>query len=82
MDCDNDSYPDPDSHASLLEQGWKPRFVVDHARLSDAIETYQEMGFEVTTLPVRACDDACSACFAEGTQHMIYVRRAARGVAP
>lgn len=78
----NDWYPDPDADAALINQGWKRCFVADHARIQDVVETYQEMGFEVTSLPVRACDDACSACFSDGMRHMIYTRRAVGGSDP
>ncbi len=82
FDPENESCPDPDADAALIALGWKRCFVADQSRLEDVIEAYREMGFEVTTLPVQVCDEACSACFADGTQHMVYTRRSPRGMDP
>ena len=52
--------PDP----VLTAQGWERRFVADGARAKEAIDLYQQLGFEVRAEPVGSaelgddCDDA------------------------
>ena len=56
--------PEP-TEAQLLAEGWKRCFVADEPRLSESVETYRELGFEVTTRPLRVdgADEAeCTAC--------------------
>jgi hypothetical protein len=50
-----------DTEKELLAAGWTRCFVADEPRLSEAVETYEELGFEVRLLPV-ALDDASSEC--------------------
>jgi hypothetical protein len=50
------------SEAELLADGWQRCFIADEPRLSDAIETYEEMGMEVALLPVDFDDRECSEC--------------------
>ncbi len=65
--------------ADLERSGWQPCFVADEPRLSEAIETYREIGFEVLLQPVRTDDGACTECMRcePGRFQMIYVRRVA-----
>jgi hypothetical protein len=68
------SSPSPDR---LEADGWKRCFVADEPRLSEAIETYRELGFEVALAPVAAPDGECATCSMADPQRyrVIYVRR-------
>ena len=54
--------------AQLLAQGWVRQFLADEPRLSEAVEEYQALGFEVRLEEVdpEACaaSGGCAACFA------------------
>ena len=65
------------TEAELLAQGWERRFIYDEPRLSEAVETYREIGFEVTLLPVPPDDVDCSECMKENPQRyrVIYTRK-------
>ena len=66
----------PEGEAELLADGWKRCFIADGDRLEDAVQTYEEIGFEVTTLPIDARAAACTACAAAlQTQRVIYTRK-------
>jgi len=68
----------------LIEEGWTKRFVANEPRLSEAVELYRSMGYEVhlEPLPVVACNSAdeesgeCRACFKgfEDQYKTIYTR--------
>ena len=85
MACDRD--PDrcdgpgaPEGEATLLEQGWKRCFVAEGARLEEAVETYEELGFEVTTLQIDARAAECTACASSVQAHwVIYTRKPVSG---
>jgi len=51
-----------DSEQELLAAGWQRCFVADEPRLSEAVETYEELGFEVRLLPVALDDGDCTDC--------------------
>ncbi|MCA1906017.1 MAG: hypothetical protein LDL11_05445 [Desulfarculus sp.] len=55
--------------AQLLAQGWVKQFTADEPRLSEAVEEYRELGFEVHLEPLdpTACAtaDGCAACLAD-----------------
>ena len=71
----------------LEKEGWSKRFMTSEPRLSEAVEMYQEAGFEVHLEPLPKepeCDscvgteeeDDCRICF-EGTEDLykiIYTR--------
>ncbi len=59
--------------------GWQRCFVADEPRLSEAVETYQEIGFEVLVIPVRADDGECTECMRQDPERfrVIYCRRKA-----
>jgi hypothetical protein len=61
----------------LLRDGWEACFVADEPRLSEAVETYREIGFDVRLQPVRLDGEACTDCMRcePGRFQMIYVRR-------
>jgi len=67
----------PAEEESLLRQGWKRCHVAEGPRLQEAVETYEELGFEVTTLPVGPVVGVCAGC-AAGSQNLrvIYTRKA------
>jgi len=44
------------------ERGWQRAFIADEPRLSEAVETYRELGFEVRLAPVPEGDDECTEC--------------------
>lgn len=46
----------------LIAQGWQRCFIADEPRLSEAVETYEELGFEVQLLPVPEEDGQCTQC--------------------
>jgi len=47
----------------LEQEGWTRRTVTDEPRLSELVELYEEIGFEVMVLPVSPEDlDGCSVC--------------------
>jgi len=68
----------------LIKEGWTRRFVANEPRLSEAVELYQSMGYEVhlEPLPRVDCDSAdeeseeCRACFKgfEEQYKIIYTR--------
>jgi len=62
--------------AELRAAGWQRCFIADEPRLSEAVETYREIGFEVIVLPVRADDAACTECMHEAPERfrVIYIR--------
>ena len=49
----------------LLADGWTRQFNTDEPRLSEAVETYQQMGLEVHLEPVIVDPDSetCQMCF-------------------
>jgi hypothetical protein len=68
----------------LIREGWTRRFVASEPRLSEAVELYRSMGYEVylEPLPVVDCTSAdeesgeCRACFKgfEDRYKTIYTR--------
>lgn len=56
-----------EKEAALLAQGWNKQFMANEPRLSEAVEEYRNLGFEVHLEPIdpQACADseACTACF-------------------
>lgn len=65
----------------LLARGWQRCFIADEPRLSEAVETYEELGFEVTLLPVPLDDGDCTECMRQQPERfkVIYTRRRAEG---
>ncbi|MFQ5601034.1 MAG: hypothetical protein ACE5G2_10845 [Candidatus Krumholzibacteriia bacterium] len=65
------------TEADLLAQGWERRFVYDEPRLSEAVETYRELGFEVVLLPIAADDSQCTECMQQEPDRyrVIYTRK-------
>ena len=65
------------SDAELRGAGWNRCFIADEPRLSEAVETYRDIGFEVLVVPVRADDAACTECMRARPDafRVIYVRK-------
>jgi hypothetical protein len=47
----------------LNKEGWMKRFTMDDPRLSEAVEQYKELGFEVLLEPVNTSSEECTTCF-------------------
>jgi len=69
------------SAAQLEAQGFKRCFIADEPRLSEATQTYEELGLEVALAPVEHDDAACTECMrqAPGRFWVIYTRPRAQG---
>lgn len=66
-----------DTTDKLEADGWTQRFTASGPRLQEAIETYQGLGFEVKTVPVKEMGgNDCSVCFenANDKSVMIFTR--------
>ena len=61
----------------LLARGFERCFVADEPRLSEAVETYEELGFEVALLPVACNDGSCTECLQQDPDRyrVIYIRK-------
>ena len=46
----------------LQKQGWEKRFTTDEPRLSEAVEQYTEIGFEVHLEPFDMSSEGCTSC--------------------
>jgi hypothetical protein len=46
----------------LKNEGWEKRFTMDEPRLSEAVEQYKEIGFEVLIEPVDTSSEKCTSC--------------------
>ncbi len=61
----------------LKNDGWEKRFTADEPRLSEAVEQYKELGFEVLVDPVDTSTEACTSCITPfiSRYRTIYTRR-------
>jgi ribosomal protein S18 acetylase RimI-like enzyme len=61
----------------LLAQGWQRCFIADEPRLSEAVQTYEELGFEVILLAVEEKDGECTECMKQMPDRfkVIYTRK-------
>ena len=61
----------------LRKEGWKKRFTIDEPRLSEMVEQYKELGFEVLLEPVDASSEGCTTCIEafRDRYKSIYTRR-------
>ena len=48
----------------LKKEGWEKRFTIDEPRLSEMLEQYKELGFEVLLEPVDLSSEECTSCMA------------------
>jgi len=46
----------------LKREGWEKRFTIDEPRLSEMVEQYKELGFEVLLEPVDTSPEECTTC--------------------
>ncbi|MFH1138355.1 MAG: hypothetical protein V1816_19960 [Pseudomonadota bacterium] len=62
----------------LGEQGWIRQFSASEPRLTEAVEQYRELGFEVLLEPVDLCpaDGDCASCLGAAPEFVkvIYTR--------
>ncbi len=60
-------------------KGWIRQFMTDEPRLSEAVEEYQELGFEVLVEPMdpREMTGKCTSCLMASSDRYktIYIRR-------
>lgn len=66
------------SEAELLSEGWTRQFVAAPARLQEAVDLYESLGYEVHLEPLAAEDlqDECQDCrLAVAFFRVIYTRR-------
>ena len=63
----------------LENQGWKRQFTADEPRLSEAMEEYRELGFEVLVEPINPSEmtGECTSCLMAACDQykIIYTRR-------
>jgi hypothetical protein len=53
----------PQTEEEARGQGYTRNFVADEPRLSEMVETYEELGFDVVVVPISIDDDAeCTEC--------------------
>lgn len=66
------------SEQQLRSEGWQRCFIAEEPRLSESVETYEDLGLEAITMPVRATDGECTSCMTAepGRFHVIYTRPA------
>ena len=66
-------------HQELEKEGWVKQFSADEPRLSEAVEEYQQLGFEVHLEPLDPQEMAgeCTTCFMASCDRyqVIYTRR-------
>ena len=64
---------------ALVAQGWERRFTADAQRAKEAMELYEQLGYEVRAEPVRPeeLDDDCEDCGTVVAFHFlaIYTRK-------
>jgi hypothetical protein len=46
----------------LKKEGWEKRFTIDEPRLSEMVEQYKELGFEVLLEPLDTSSEECTSC--------------------
>ena len=54
----------------LLVQGWTMQTTIGEPRLSEIVENYRQMGYEVQVVehPAKKSGDACNTCFSAGAE--------------
>jgi hypothetical protein len=63
----------------LINEGWQRMFVAGEPRLSEAVDNYQQLGYEVKLLPITAEKHTleCDACITDEAAvklHIIFIR--------
>ena len=62
----------------LIKDGWEKRAIFDDPRLTEIVEQYEEIGFEVHLEPIRIEDkDGCTDCMQQNPDRfkIIYTRK-------
>jgi hypothetical protein len=49
----------------LKKEGWEKRFTTDEPRLSEMVEQYEELDFEVLLEPVDSSSEECTRCLTD-----------------
>jgi len=71
------------SEVSMMDEGWKRRMVASEPRLSEIVEMYEELGFEVKLVPLDPSDPGwdepeCTACLEDPSEaertRVVYTR--------
>lgn len=66
-------------HQKLENEGWTRQFTADEPRLSEAVEEYRELGFEVLLEPIDPSEmtGECTSCLMAACDQYktIYTRR-------
>jgi len=76
--------PVEDDEMRLLREGWQRKTTIGEPRLSELVENYKNMGFEVHVIEFRSQSEGCNTCFDAG-QEMgqvygeVYVRKGSGG---
>ena len=54
----------------LLAQGWIKQTTIGEPRLSEIVENYQQLGYEVYVIehPAEVSGDGCNTCFTAGAE--------------
>jgi hypothetical protein len=55
----------------LLAQGWTKQTTIGEPRLSEIVENYRKMGYEVHVIehPAEESGDSCNTCFSADAEH-------------
>ena len=64
------------SEQTLISDGWQKRNIVDEPRLSELVELYVSLGFDVLVEPVDLENEECTDCMKTdpGKYKVIYTR--------
>lgn len=67
----------PRTEEEAQAAGWKRNFVADEPRLSEMVETYRDLGFDVITVPVSLETADCTVCMVGEPERfqVIYTRK-------
>ena len=67
----------PQTEAEAQVAGYKRNFVADEPRLSEMIETYKDLGFDVITVPISLNSADCTECMAQAPDQfqVIYTKK-------
>ena len=57
-----------DREAGLLKEGWSKQTTLDEPRLSEVVDNYRALGYEVHVEPFRDVGDGCTTCFDAGRE--------------
>lgn len=49
--------------AELKKEGWIKCFTIDEPRLSEAVELYESLGFDVRLEPATTAEGECAICY-------------------